>query len=295
LGVLVILPSLKLPRESVGTLWIESYAGQQSDDSESLLDEAGFYAQPEILRQRLAALEPARPGVNVYFVGVAGDADEDVFRHELEVIRGLADERFATRGHSIVLVNNPQTVLTEPIATVTSLERTLKRVRDLMKPDDVLLLYLTSHGSSDHRFALELSPLHLRDLDPPALRKMLDAAGIRWRAIVISACYSGGFIASLREEHTLVITAADADHTSFGCGAESDFTYFGKAYFDEALRRTYSLTEAFDTARRSITAREKSEGLSASNPQIFVGDRMRDKLQQLEAMWASAGATLPAR
>ncbi len=59
---------------------------------------------------------------------------------------------------------------------------------------------------------------------------------------MVSACYAGGFIEPLKDDRTLVITAADAHHTSFGCGAESDFTYFGKAYFDQALRATYSFT-----------------------------------------------------
>jgi hypothetical protein len=150
------------------------------------------------------------------------------------------------------------------------------------RDEDVLFLYLTSHGSEDHRFSLSFWPLHLSDLDPPSLKAMLDAAAIRWRVIVVSACYAGGFIDALKTDTTLIITAADAQHTSFGCGAESDFTYFGKAYFDEALRAQSSFTGAFEQARKLIAAREKSEGKEASNPQIYVGSAMPPKLQALE-------------
>jgi hypothetical protein len=151
------------------------------------------------------------------------------------------------------------------------------------RDQDVLFLYLTSHGSEDHHFALSFWPLHLRDLDPPALRQMLDAAQIRWRIVVVSACYSGGFIEPLKSDTTLVITAADAQHTSFGCGSESDFTYFGKAYFDQALRKRPSFIAAFDDARRIIEARERGEGKAPSNPQIYVGAAMRGKLAGFEA------------
>ena len=126
-------------------------------------------------------------------------------------------------------------------------------------------------------FSLYFWPLHLRDLDPPSLRQMLDAAHIRWRIVVVSACYSGGFIEALKSDTTLVMTAADAHHTSFGCGSESDFTYFGKAYFDQALRKGTSFTGAFEDARRIIEARERGEGKTPSNPQMYVGARCAKK------------------
>ena len=70
------------------------------------------------------------------------------------------------------------------------------------------------------------------------LREALDAAGIRHRVIAISACYSGGWIEPLATEDSLVMTAADAEHTSYGCGHRSELTFFGRAVFDEALRKT---------------------------------------------------------
>lgn len=295
IAVLVFLPQWLVPRTSNGPLWVEDASEEDSDRSErarwyAVASEEAFYAQPEILRRSLEALAPRRPGVeNLYFVGVAGYAHEDVFRKELSIIRDLFDRRFATAGRSISLINNPDTALQSPIATVTSLQRTLAHVGKLMNRDeDVLVLYLTSHGSEDHRFALDFWPLRLRDLDPPALRQMLDASGIRWRVIVVSACYSGGFIDPLKNDETLVITAADPHHTSFGCGSESNFTYFGKAYFDEALRRTHSFIEAFGIARTTIETRERAEGKTPSNPQMFVGPEIARKLRALEHKWEHA-------
>ncbi len=107
---------------------------------------------------------------------------------------------------------------------------------------------------------------------------MFDEAGIKWRVIVVSACYSGGYIAPLRDERTLVMTAADATHTSFGCGSESDFTYFGRALFDEELRRTHSFPDAFARAAVTIRGWEREKDLTPSNPQIALGGLMADKL-----------------
>ncbi len=58
------------------------------------------------------------------------------------------------------------------------------------------MVYLVSHGSADHRLAADQWPLSLVELTPVGLKQLLDDAGIKWRIIVVSSCYSGGYIAS---------------------------------------------------------------------------------------------------
>jgi hypothetical protein len=82
------------------------------------------------------------------------------------------------------------------------------------------------------------------------------------------------------------MTAADARRQSFGCGAESDFTYFGKALFDEELRRTWSFAEAFERARAAIAQRERAGKYEPSNPQMHVGGAMAAKLRAVESRLA---------
>ena len=55
---------------------------------------------------------------------------------------------------------------------------------------------------------VSLPPLELAPLTAPALRSLLDDAGIKWRIIVVSACYSGGFVDALQDDNTLIVTAA---------------------------------------------------------------------------------------
>ena len=151
------------------------------------------------------------------------------------------------------------------------------------RDEDVVMLYLESHGSKNYELVTEFPPLELDSLTPALLRELLDKSRIKWRIIVVSACYSGGYIEPLREAHTLIITASAANRTSFGCGTESNATYFADAFFQHALRFEDSFLTAFGQARASIAAREKEQNMSPpSDPQIFVGDAMAAKLPKLE-------------
>lgn len=149
--------------------------------------------------------------------------------------------------------------------------------------EDVLFLFLTSHGSPDHRLSVQFPPLPLNDLPASRLKEILDRSRIRHRVIVVSACFSGGFLDELKDENSLILTAASRDRSSFGCGTESDFTYFGEAYFAEALGNSRSFVGAFDKARAWIEAREKREGKEPSLPQIHIGKGIVPRLRALES------------
>lgn len=247
--------------------------------------EEALAAQPRLLDDTLSDLEDERPGVtDLYFVGFAPDATEDVFRKDVVAARELFDQRFDTDGRSVTLINNPRTVLDVPLATVSNLRETLNELGATIDPDgDVVLLFLESHGDRNYRLAADFPPLDLEDLTPQTLRDMLDDAGIKWRIVIVSACYSGGYVEPLRDDHTLVMTASAADRTSFGCGTDSDATFFSEALFGQALRYERSFLKAFEQARRSIAEREKQENMSPpSDPQLFVGSAMAEKLPQLE-------------
>ena len=84
-----------------------------------------------------------------------------------------------------------------------------------------------------------------------------------------------GWIEPLATDSTLIMTAADATHTSYGCGRLSELTFFGRAVFHEQLRQTHSFTEAFAKAVPLIQQREVEAGKSDgfSNPQIRVARR----------------------
>jgi hypothetical protein len=252
-----------------------------------LIDEAErtIYAQPERLGAALAGLAPERAGhIDLYAVAFGGDASEDVFRNEAEYVERLFQSRFDARGRTLVLLNNPASVESRPLASATNLERALLALgAKLDREQDILFLYLTSHGSEDHELYVNQPPLPLDNLTPERLRAALDASGIRWRVLVVSACYSGGYVEALRDPHTLVLTAASADRSSFGCGAASKVTYFGKAFLAQALNRHDDFIAAFGQARESIRRWERRRKIRASRPQIDQGEHIAAQLQRWRA------------
>ena len=245
--------------------------------------EDAFYAQSRILNKSLEDVQYGEfTQSHWYFLGVAGAGYQDVFKSEVERIKEQFDTRFGTFGRSLILVNNPETRTKTPIASRTSMDMALRRIGQQMnRESDVLFLYMTSHGLPN-QFEMENAPLDLTQVDPKWLRETLDASGIRWRVIVISSCFSGSFVPALQNDNTLIITASAADRQSFGCTNEADYTYFGRAFFDQAMREQNSIETAFSQAQKTVSQWETAQGFEPSEPQWSMGKNMELMLPQLE-------------
>jgi hypothetical protein len=271
----------------------DSEAG--NDGAPTFDAEQVIYDQRDLLDAAAAKLKPQTPGVvDLYVVVFAGDAQENVFRNEAEYAEKLFSERFGAAGRVLVLQNSAATVATRPLATLTSLTWALDDVAKTMDPaEDVLLVYVTTHGSADHELLVDMDPLPLDQIAPDDLADALATKpGVRWKVVVVNACYSGGFVDALHDDSTLVITSARADRASFGCGADSDITYFGKAFLAGALNETTSITDAFARAKRSIGEWETRDGEEHSEPQIATTRSIEAKLATWER-GLKAGPAVP--
>ncbi|MDN6308484.1 MAG: C13 family peptidase [Psychrobacter sp.] len=268
------------------TIWQRNVADQpifKQVPIEPVIEEAALYEQPRLLQNALTSIDPSTMGkTDWYFMGVAGFSDQNVFRSEINKVRELFDVRFGTSGRSLALINNTYSWLDEPIATKTSILRGLKQIGQQMNADeDVLFMTLSSHGN-ENLIQLANPPLAMENLDAAWLRESLDAAGIRWRVIVVSACYSGSFIDELASPTTVVITASAADKMSFGCTNTAEMTYFGQAFFAESLRSNNSFESAFKDARLRVSERESVMGFEPSDPQMLIGSLMETALPAFE-------------
>jgi hypothetical protein len=265
-------------------LWVPPEAEEAQEDDDPAAAEALLYDQPARIAAVVARVTPSEPGApRAYFVGFAGDADLEVFSRETQFARQAFATRFGSADRSVLLINDAGDSDSWPIASLSGLGQALKLLATRMDPEqDVLVLFLTSHGSED---GLEVrnGSLPLAQIDPEDLRQALDESGIRWRVVVVSACYAGVFVEALKNETTAIVTASDADHSSFGCQADRDLTWFGEAFLRDSLPESDSLEEAFARAARLITQREDREHEVHSNPQLYVGALMRNKLHELES------------
>ena len=243
-----------------------------------------YYRQPEQVASAVSRIKPGVPGIpELFVVTFAGFGDEDVFMRESLGAGQVLAERFDARGRVLHLINNPDTITRHPVASVSNLVLALNGLAARMQPEeDLLFILLTSHGAEGGEFAVNLGELGLNTLYPDTLQQVLEEAGIRWRVVVISACYSGLYLESLANPETLLITAAAADRTSFGCEHRRRWTYFGEAYFAGALREIRSFTAAFVRARELVAERERAEGKIPSEPQMALGAQIAPVLDAFE-------------
>ena len=190
-----------------------------------------------------------------------------------------------------MLENNPATLDSRPLASWSNLETALTGLSQVMDPQqDILMLYLTSHGDPEHTLLVDMDPLPLDQIGASDLADILAEHPFKWKVVVVNACYSGGFVPPLQGDGTLVITAARADRSSFGCGSDSDATYFGRAWLVDALNQTPDPIAAFQRARAEVARWETQDRVTPSEPQISVGKGIADQL----ARWRHGDTIGPA-
>jgi hypothetical protein len=135
------------------------------------------------------------------------------------------------------------------------------------------LAYFSSHGTP--------SGLVLGDaeLAPDKLDVMLaNACGDRPTVVVISACYSGTFVAALERPNRLVMTAARPDRTSFGCGGSNKYPYFDTCFLS-AIQKVHDFPDLAAQTRACVGEMEiKLKASPPSEPQISMGADIAGKL-----------------
>ena len=270
-----VIPDVWMPNET-----------QAAESTGADVDAEGIlFGQAQRIDQSLEAVgHETSPNSRAFFLGFAGVGDQKVFAQEIGLASRVLGERYDIGRRSLSLINDQRDLERAPLATVTGLRYALRGLASRMNLDrDVLILSISSHGSEDPAIEVANSELPLRDLTDEELADALRDAGIRWRVIIISACYAGGFLEVLSDPQTIVITAAAADRTSFGCSNDSDLTYFGEAFYRDALPGARSMRAAFESAKAAIAARERREHVEASNPQAYFGAKMEAKLSAMSA------------
>jgi hypothetical protein len=235
--------------------------------------------QAALLDEAASKLRPQRRGVtDIYSIGIAGWADQDIFDKELDGGLRALSRVLPIEGREMRLINHPDTTARSPIATRQNFAAAVRAVaRRMDRKEDVLLLFFTSHGSRQG-LALSFWRLANASLSPEDVVAVLDEEGVKNRVLIVSACYSGVFVAPLRDENTIVMTAADERSPSFGCSDQREWTYFGEAFFERALAPGRDLEHAFKMAAATIAEWEARDKLPASNPQGHFGRALVQRL-----------------
>ncbi|MCI0995710.1 peptidase C13 [Pseudomonas corrugata] len=247
--------------------------------------ELGLLSQGRLLDDALAQIPASTPAVELYSLTLGGDGKQSVFLRESDYVANMLASRFGAFGQ-IRLVNHRDHLGDRPMATRESLRRAASTLAERSGPEDLIFIYLTSHGTSEHELVLDQPRMELADLPADELAVVLAPLKNRDKIVVISACYSGGFIPALKDERTLVMTASRADRVSFGCSEEANFTYFGDALFAQALNQTDDLEQAFKLAKATVAEREQADNFEASEPQIWAPRTVLSHWQLLRKLQA---------
>ncbi|MEO5939113.1 MAG: C13 family peptidase [Sphingomonas sp.] len=278
---------------------VGGWPGLVSGDNESQV-RASLDLGPELERDRspkwlldeqrrmdkaLASLAPQKPGMVDAYVVVVGLDSDPIFGREAREAGKVLSRRYGAVGHTIVLAgtdgDGPSTL---PNGSPRNLAVALARVAELMdRKQDVLVLYTAGHGAkvglayhdADDGFGI---------IPPARMARMFEELGIKNRLLILSACFSGIFVPSLSSDTTALFTAASADRTSFGCQSDRDWTFYGDAMINNALRQPVPLAKAGENAQTLIAKWEgMNSDITPSQPQVAIGSKVSTWLTPLEA------------
>ena len=279
-------PSHTLPYPDLGSGDSRAERRKSYDLSPELqrgLTAAQIREQQRRLDAALAALPRQTPGTpEAYVLTIALDSDP-VFAREAREAAKVLGARYDAQGRTLTLAGPDGTRDDAPHGSISALLLAISQLGTVMDgAEDVLVLYTTSHGM-DLGLAYHYGDTGYGILSPASLKAALEQAGIRRRVLILSACYSGVFVPVLASPDTAILTAAASTRTSFGCVAENDWTFFGDALINRALRQPIALDEAARMAGRSVAEWEAKARFLASLPQVSIGPEVGTWLPALEA------------
>ena len=245
------------------------------------------------IQAAIRSLKPQRKGVvDAYVIVVALDADP-VFNREAREAGKVLSRRFAADGRTIVLAADEGVSKGDAPGSLDHLALALAASAEVMdRKEDVLVLYSTSHGHPVGGLLYKDAKRGIGAVPPAKLAQLIDPLGFRNRLLILQACYSGQFVPVLAAEGTIVAAAARADRPSFGCSPGNDWTLYGHALINIAMREPAPLEAQFQRAAEIIAEAEQRARLPASGPQLSIGGATSAWLKALEAR-APKTATRP--
>ncbi|WP_428659676.1 C13 family peptidase [Reyranella sp.] len=191
---------------------------------------------------------------------VAGDNNSPAFDNGIDTLR----ERFAAMGVRDITSYSSARAGGQRLASSANVINALRT-----PGGQACLVYMTSHGDAQGFF---LRPDH-RLLSPAALdRALSEGCGAMPTVLIVSACHSGTFInAGTRRPNRIILAAAAADRTSFGCGADDDYTYYDQCFLQQ-LDGASTWAGLAQATRACVETLERRLGVrQQSRPQLFVG------------------------
>ncbi len=178
----------------------------------------------------------------------------------------------ASKYHVVPLIasNVARGVRQYPIADDATIASLVRRAAEQARTDDIVFVDISSHGARQ-MLARKVDGNPATALPSRELaRKLSPLAGHR-TVIIISACFSGSMIGDLRAPERIIIAAARADRSSFGCAPDRHNTFFGEAELHAFGEPNRSLRQVFAAIRDDVAHMERADRYTPSEPQVSIG------------------------
>lgn len=242
-------------------------------------------AQHQKLTKAIGKILPQRAGIVDAYVVVVGLDSDPVFKREAAEVLKVLERRYGAAGRSLLLTAGSGTDAADaPQGSPPHLATAMASIAAKMNvKEDVLIFYSTSHGDASLGLVYRDGDNGYGMIAPKRMKALFGDLGIERRILLLSACYSGVFVPEMQGPDSIVITAASAYRTSFGCTPGNDWTFFGDALVNTALRKSQPLEKAAEEATGLISTWEAKLGLYPSQPQISIGADSAAWLKLLEA------------
>lgn len=258
---------------------------------ESKRDGKWYLAQNQKLSSDLRMLKTGQPGIIDAYVLVAGLDGDPVFQKESAEAAKILSRRYNAQGRTVLLTTGEGSKQAQ--GSPANIASALAAIGQKMNlAEDVLILYTTSHGNDKIGIVYKDEAGSFGMMSPARMAQLISESGIKRKLVIISACYSGIFVYPLADDNSIIITAASGITSSFGCNPGNDWTFFGDALINNALRAPQSLSEAAASATGKIDEWEKKLSLEPSKPQTSIGSKSSIWLTPLEARMPKI-ATVP--
>jgi hypothetical protein len=222
----------------------------------------------------MGAAPPTAPVVaHWHAVLVAGDTAQPVFDNAVKAI-GL---RLAEHGMAPADIHRLAASADgrDPAIGPATLKNVLGGIAGLHPPaGDGCFVFITSHGAEDLGIYLARDDEMLR---PDALAQALKAGcGQAPTVVIVSGCYSGSFARGpMTAPNRIILTAARADRSSFGCSAERTYTDYDSCLL-ATLPHATTWHSVFSETKGCIRSREQQLGETPSHPQASFGKEVRN-------------------
>jgi hypothetical protein len=226
-------------------------------------------------RQHQAAEQAAKTatGRRLWFAGFAMNSTSNAFQGDLELVSRV----FSNLGGPTLRYEHSNELQTSrlryPFAGPESVQESIKRIGSQTRAGDVVVLLLSSHGNrkilSVNAASTEFAPITASHL-AHALAPLGDTPTV----VLLSACYSGSFLPELARDTRIILTAASAERSSYGCDFRSRNTFFIEEMFEHHFDASMSLRQLAAQGHAQIAEREAAQKLTPSDPKLRIGRKV---------------------